>query len=90
MAAAGREYAAAEEYYAKAYDLRKDRFPGINIAGLPLIHASLLCQIAKKDPNQAEKLGRQMEDLRRLSEAIAQELLAGRNSWKERLPHDNI
>jgi hypothetical protein len=90
LAAAEREYAAAEEYYAKAYDLRKDRFPGINIAGLRLIRASLLCQIAKKDPNQAEKLGRQMEDLRRLSEAMAQELLAGRNSWKERLPDDNI
>jgi hypothetical protein len=90
LAGAEREYGAAEEFYVKAYDIRKDRFPGINIAGLRLIRASLLCQIAKNDAGQAETLGQRSEELRRLGEAMARELLAGRNSWKERLPDDNI
>ena len=95
LAGAEREYGVAEEFYVKAYDIRKDRFPGVNIAGLRLIRASLLCQIVKtqtaiNDPDQAKTLGQRSEELRRLSETMARELLAGRNSWTERLPDDNI
>jgi hypothetical protein len=90
LAAAQSEYQAAEETYQKAYELRQDRFPGINIAGLRLIRASLLAAIADADPSQAEPRQRRAAALVQQSQEMAQELLARRDSWVSRLADDNI
>jgi tetratricopeptide (TPR) repeat protein len=90
VAAAQVEYQAAEESYQKAYELRHDRFPGINIAGLRLIRASLLTMSLGGESAQVEAQQRQIDDLLRRSQETARELLANRASWASRLEDDNI
>jgi tetratricopeptide (TPR) repeat protein len=90
LALAEHEYRKAEECYQKAYDLRQDRFPGINIAALRLIRASLLGQLSELEPSQSDSLRKQAKELLRLSEQMASELLASSGAWQERLPDDNL
>jgi tetratricopeptide (TPR) repeat protein len=90
LAEAEVHYRLAEEYYEKAYQLRHDRFPGINVAALRLIRASLLLAIARQEPGRAELLTKQAEALRQGSRDMAWELLAARDRWEMRLPDDNI
>jgi hypothetical protein len=71
----------AEERYEKAYALRRDRFPGVNVATLRLIRASLAHRL-----KQAE-LSR---ELRQASQKMAEAVLADRPRWVARLSDDNI
>lgn len=85
-------YGAAEEWYEKAYELRHDRFPGMNVAALRLIRASVLSEMCKleDDPAQKESLSKQAQVLVGQSQQRAKELLANRQRWERRLPDDDI
>jgi len=90
LAGAERAYHQAQENYEKAFEIRQDRFPGINIAGLQLIRASLLKNLGDKEPGQADQHSKQADDLLARSKEMARSLLSRRELWKERLPDDNI
>jgi serine/threonine protein kinase len=76
-----RLYGLAEEDYRKAYALRRDRFPGINVATLRFLRAAL-----------ASRLGQtaQSSDLLQASRQMARALLAGKDRWVRRLSDDNV
>ncbi len=90
LAGAEREYRDAEQCYEKAYQLRLDRFPGINTAALRLIRAGLWRTLSKKEPSQDDSLNKQADNLLRLSAERANELLARQDTWDKRLPDDDI
>jgi tetratricopeptide (TPR) repeat protein len=78
---AERCYQNALEKYERAYQLRRDPYPGINVATLWFLRAGL-----------ARELGRTTEaaDDQARARAVARELLADRSRWPKRLPDDNI
>lgn len=84
------EYREAEQWYEKAHAQRHDRFPGINIAGLRLIRASLSAVISELEPSQTDALRKQVKTLLQGSGEAARDLLAKRHLWEARLSDDNI
>lgn len=89
LARAEQQYRVAEENYEQAYALREDRFPGINMAGLRLIRASLLKQLGD-EPAPVGDGDSPADGLLERAQQLARQLIDNRRRWEKRLKDDNI
>lgn len=84
------EYRKAEEWYQKAYEQCGDYFPGINVAALRLIRASLLHTSITKEPERQADLGKLSEDLLQKAKDLAKTLTSAAAREPNRIPDERI
>lgn len=80
LLAADEHYRRAAEYYARGYDLARDRFPGINLATLYLIRSAVAKTLGRTDA----------VELRAAADGIATELVESSHRWEARLDDDAV
>jgi tetratricopeptide (TPR) repeat protein len=74
-------YVQAEKMYLRTYELRHDRFPGVNAATHRFLAASLAHQLGQLE---------QSRELVNSSRELARALLADKENWVQRLSDDNV